>query len=627
MKRTSFVCFGASEVKDALVYQELPRKENGEEFFLFFSPGDSSQEHLLRKLFRVAISASRLGHPTHYFTGFLKSYEELMSREEAGEELLTGVLMLIMIRREREVYLFHNRDAEIAHWDVDKGVEDELGWVRSVKDVPLRGELDQGDLFKRSTGDVFALRRFILMDGSHTLAFVPSREFLERYSEDFRDSIFFPSFRLPRDLGFRVGASHSFPALRWNIERKDYTVLSAPSRLAGLKRISVPAIVGAATGLLAILIMFGPLGKKDRSPKRDEALILLSAEETGGEASEKPAGPDESSVDLTEGRKLSLADAWKVSFSAPVTSSPRYCGESVFFGCRDGFFYSLSPEGKINWKYDSGAGIGASPCCVSDKVIGANYNGEIFCLDAANGRRIWSYAAGAKIISSPRVGSGMVLAGTMDGRLLALRLKNGAKLWEKKIGESVWATGVIGGDYVVAATTDGALLRLDHGGNVIWRVKRETGILSSMLCLDHDNLVVFGSKDKYIFAYSLDRGDLMWRYLTEGEVNGAPLAAGDLIIVGSRDNNLYALRRDGRLVWRKNLGGSILSRPLAVGQTVFVTTYGSKLVAVELESGEIKGEYKASSPIYSSPEHGGERIFFGSNGGVFHAVRLYDGLS
>jgi outer membrane protein assembly factor BamB len=215
----------------------------------------------------------------------------------------------------------------------------------------------------------------------------------------------------------------------------------------------------------------------------------------------------------------------------------------------------------------------------------------------------------------------------MEGRIFALTLKDGSRLWSQRIGNAIWATSSIGEDFVIAATMDGSLIRFDHSGNIIWRVKPGGGILASPLCLDRENLVVFGTKDRYIYAYSLTRGDLMWRFVTQGEVNGTPVSDGERILIGSEDGHLYALTNTGRLLWKQNMGGAILSRPLVVDETVFVTSYGSRAIALERKTGKIISEYKTASPVYSSPAHDGERLYFGSNGNVFYALnRFGDGM-
>jgi outer membrane protein assembly factor BamB len=170
-------------------------------------------------------------------------------------------------------------------------------------------------------------------------------------------------------------------------------------------------------------------------------------------------------------------------------------------------------------------------------------------------------------------------------------------------------------------------VRLDHNGKIEWRVKPGGGILSSPLCLEGDDLIVFGSKDTYIYAYSLSRGSLMWRAVTGGQVNGAAVSDGETILIGSDDGYIYALSLSGQIRWKRDLGGAVKSRPLIVEGTALITSYGARIYALNVQSGEITGEHRVDAPVYSSPIHDGTKVYFGSNDGTFHALWMYGDAS
>ncbi|MCK4236913.1 MAG: PQQ-binding-like beta-propeller repeat protein, partial [Candidatus Krumholzibacteria bacterium] len=442
--------------------------------------------------------------------------------------------------------------------------------------------------------------------------------------EILRNSIFFPSFEVPTEKSIDLAVSRTFPAIHWNISDSSVREKKATTSKPGLKRISIPAAVGILTALIAIILVFRPFNRGKPVHLSTEPFALLTAgdNESAGKLHREEGGTVEPTGDGK--RSVSLVESWKKSFRQPVTSSPVFYKGTIFFGCRDSTMYAFTKDGRLKWKHFSGNGIGASPCCVSGRVIGANYSGDVFCLDDEDGSEVWSFNAKAKIVSTPRAWKNLVLIGTMDGNLIALDLEDGKRLWSEKIGSAIWASVSIGDECIIAATTDCSLIKLDQGGKIIWRVKPGGGILSSPLCLETKNLIVFGTKDRYIYAYSLEKGNLMWRYATEGEMNGPPASDGKYIFAGSEDGKLYTLTLNGRLVWESDLGGSVLSRPLIIGETVFVTTYSNKLSGLKKDTGKIVGEYRTGSPVYSSPSHDGERIFFGSNGGIFYAVRLYN---
>ncbi len=629
MKRTSFVCFGAQGSKDALVYQEIPGRDGGEEFFLFFSPGEPEQEPILRTLFREAVSASRLGAPAHYFSRFLEQFKALA--EEAGGErdILGGVLLMIEIRRGNDAYILCNRDAVLVHGDGRTGRRGSAESLKGFARVPLGRAKDQRDLFRQAPEDMFSLYRFTLAEGEHTVILVPSTEFVARHDESLRNSIFFPSFEFPRDMGIELAVSRSFPALHWKGGMAEETAANEERSVSRRARMNVPLVAGALAAAVAVVVLFGSLATREKSRGPQEPTAQLGAADAAKEgASDFGGAHAPSAVDGKEpagadGRgRIDLPEAWRRTFGAPVTSSPRYCGEKIYFGCRDGYLYALTPEGELAWKYRSGAGIGASPCCAEDRVIGADYRGTLFCLDANSGKALWSFPTRSKIVSTPEQSGEIVFAATTDGRVFAVRLGDGRKLWEKKLGPSIRANLAAGKDYVLAVTTGGTLVRLDHRGTILWKTNIGAGVASSPACDEERDCVVLGAKDGAVHGFSLSRGERTWRFTADSAVDGSPSFGRDAIYIGSEKGTLYSLSFDGKARWKRDVGGAVRSKPLVAGAAVFVTTYSAELVAVDAASGETAGEFRASSPIYSSPGTDGKRLFFGSNGGVFHAVRL-----
>jgi outer membrane protein assembly factor BamB len=629
MKRTSFVCFGAQGSKDALVYQEIPGREGGEEFFLFFSPGKPEQEPILRTLFREAVSASRLGAPVHYFSRFLEQFKALAASAGGEGDVLEGVLLMIEIRRGNDVHILCNRDAVIVHSDGRTGRRGSGESLHGFSEVPLGSAKDQRDLFRRAPEDTFSLYRFMLAEGEHTVILAPSSEFVARHDESLRNSVFFPSFEFPRDAGIDLAVSRSFPAIHWKGGMAEDASAPEERSASGRKRMNVPLVAGGLAGAIAVVILIGSLAVREKSRGPEPAIALLGAADAAKKKSSDSgmaAGPSTSGERETAGTeragRIDLPEAWKRGFDAPITSSVRYYRGKVYFGCRDGYLYAFTPGGELAWKYRPGGGIGASPCCVNDRVISADYRGNLFCLDANSGKALWSFPTRSKIVSTPESSGDIVFAATTDGRIIAVRLGDGRKLWDRKLGPSIRANLAAGKDFVLAVTTDGTLVRLDRRGTVVWKTNAGAGVASSPACDEERDLVVFGAKDGAVHGLSLSSGARVWKYSADSAVDGSPLCGRDAIYVGSKNGTLYSLSFDGSLRWKRDVGGAVHSKPLIAGAAVFVTTYTAELVALDAASGEPAGEYRASSPIYSSPGTDGKRLYFGSNGGVFHAVRI-----
>jgi outer membrane protein assembly factor BamB len=513
------------------------------------------------------------------------------------------------------------------HWDGGSGWRHPAESLRGFSEVPLGDRSDQRDLFHRGAEDLFTLNRFAIGDGEHTLILAPSADFIARHAESLRNSVFFPAFEFPREMGIELAVTRSFPALRWKggaheeAGADDRTVVRP-------KRVRMPFVAVGLAAVLVLVIFLGPFLKHFRSsPSRQSGALLGASDAVKPDSNLSVAAPRnaaaaaDASAGINRSGQSAFSEAWRTELKAAVTSSPRSHDGKVYVGCRDGSLYAYTGEGKLLWRYRSGAGIGASPCFIGGRVICANYRGDLFCLDGNTGVAIWSFAARSKIVSGPQARENLVVAGTLDGRLVAVRSDNGRRLWERKVGSSIWASPALGPDYIIAATKDGFLVRLDPRGKIVWRVNSGGSIFSSPLCIEGRNLVVFGG-GRYVNGYSLTGGKRIWRFSAGSIIDGAPSRSGDAIFVGTSSGSLYALTFDGAQLWRCQVGGAVHSKPLIMGTVVLVTTYASRLVAVDAASGKIAGEFRAASPVYSSPESDGKRVYFGSNSGVLHAVWL-----
>ena len=637
MKKTAFVCRGARDANLPLVYQETPRKDRGDEFLVFFHPGKGDFESIARILFRNVIAVSRLGQPLKYFTRVLAIFRDESGSGDIRTDFLSSSMILVMIRRGKNAYILRNRAVETIHWDSGLGIAGPVERMSGTEELSLVKPEGQGELFEKPVEEFFSLHRFRMPSGTHTLVFVPSSEFAERYRETLLDSIFFPSFE-PGD-NVELDIDRTIPGMHWSSAPSG---AGSPERLLGKidAKWKWTAAVGASAALLAaIFLIFNPFGSTEPELPMGRQ-VLLSADEItpGPEKDPQNAGPDPGERISTESveaaqnissapaaavpSSVKLAAGWKKKFNAPVTSSPAISGRNVVFGCRDGYLYSFGMDGTLSWKYAAGDGVGASPWAAEDRVIGADYKGNVFRLDARTGGRIWIFGTGEKIVSSPRADARMVIVGTTGGRITALDANDGRRLWSVVVGKSIWASPALGEDYIIAAATDGSLSRLSRSGAVQWSSKQDGTIYSSPLVIEKENLVIFGSGDKSVRAVSLADGRLVWRAETGGDMRGSPAFDGTNVYIGSENGILYALSLDGAKIWNTDVRGAIRSTPLIKDGLLYVTSYGAGLTALRCADGTRVTEYGAESPVYSSPAVEGDLLFFGTMQGFLHAVSI-----
>jgi outer membrane protein assembly factor BamB len=101
---------------------------------------------------------------------------------------------------------------------------------------------------------------------------------------------------------------------------------------------------------------------------------------------EQPAGAVWSLNAFTGNRE------WEFPLPNAVLGSPVVNGQSVYFGCRDGFCYRLDASiGKLIWKHDCGDAIVTSPAIGDGQALVLTTAGVMFALDLETGKEQWRY--------------------------------------------------------------------------------------------------------------------------------------------------------------------------------------------------------------------------------------------
>lgn len=144
------------------------------------------------------------------------------------------------------------------------------------------------------------------------------------------------------------------------------------------------------------------------------------------------------------------------------------------------------------------------------------------------------------------------------------------------------------------------------------------------------DIVLVPSADHNLYALNLSTGDPVWTqpFSTDEALWSAPLVDGNVIYLASLDHRVYAIDlRTGRELWRTELlNGAIADTPTLVGDLILVGTFNSQLVGVDNERrGEIAWTFDTSGWVWGSPTVADDLAFFGDYTGVAYAVDITNG--
>jgi len=119
------------------------------------------------------------------------------------------------------------------------------------------------------------------------------------------------------------------------------------------------------------------------------------------------------------------------------------------------------------------------PAVVDARVYAASADGEIFCLEAADGKPIWKIKAGTELTAGVGTDGKVLVVVGIDGAILAFDAADGKPLWKAQASTEVLSPPALGSGVVVIRSMDNRIAAYDlESGNRRWFVQRTAPALA-----------------------------------------------------------------------------------------------------------------------------------------------------
>lgn len=152
---------------------------------------------------------------------------------------------------------------------------------------------------------------------------------------------------------------------------------------------------------------------------------------------------------------------------------------------------------------------------------------------------------------------------------------------------------------VLAAAEEGDLVALDAGkspGRVRWRFHPDGNIYGPPAFDAKTGRIYFGATDKKLYALDA-RGLFLWAFTTGDNVASRPVVAGDTVVFGGENRNVYGLDAGtGEERWRVRTGGPVVSSPAFEGGVVVIGSDDGAVYGLDPSTGDQKWRYLAKGP-------------------------------
>ncbi len=298
--------------------------------------------------------------------------------------------------------------------------------------------------------------------------------------------------------------------------------------------------------------------------------------------------------------------AWQVQLPGYGQSSPVVWGDTVFVTAASGEMketlivaaYDLA-SGKQRWKQQFPA---------TEKEKATDYVSKAAPTPAVDGERVYAFFE-----------SGDLLALDHSGKLLwqrQLTKEYGAFQGNHGLGSSL-ALAQAGLVVLIDHDAPGYLLCIDKAtGKNRWKVDRDARVSwSSPIVVPGAEEEILISSAGVVQAYRASDGELIWQHSgLDGNTVPSPTAAGDLVVIGSREAAWnVALKRgaqvEDRIAWKAEASSSFGSPLVHRGKVYFVNRAGVA-TCVELATGKTLWSQRLPGSCWASPLGAGDRVYF-----------------
>jgi len=344
---------------------------------------------------------------------------------------------------------------------------------------------------------------------------------------------------------------------------------------------------------------------------------------------------------------------WQYPTGAAIRATPVCDGKFVFVGSSDGYLYAVQKaNGKLAWKYHCGAAINASPAYSKDVVYISTLNQNLLAINASNSRLIYTKSIGENPVydwgfdyysSSPVLKADTLFIAAADGTINALDKRNGATYWSSKPGGFIRATPAIADGVLYVGDVKGILYAVESkSGNLIWSYKTNgAGFNNEQYGFDRkaiissptvaDSLVLFGSRDGFLYALNRFTGRLSWSYDYQVSWDiSTPVVVDKKVIVGTSDGQfIHALDEStGKEIWRTKTTAPVWSSALVAGNAVYMPCNDGVLYCLNVNNGSMQPHpLIVNDKIFSSPIISDSLLFFGSDNGSLYCLKQAPALN
>ncbi|MDZ4660610.1 MAG: PQQ-binding-like beta-propeller repeat protein [Pseudomonadota bacterium] len=148
----------------------------------------------------------------------------------------------------------------------------------------------------------------------------------------------------------------------------------------------------------------------------------------------------------------------------------------------------------------------------------------------------------------------------------------------------------------------------------------------------YKTILLQGNGIDSLTAYNTEDGQVIWKFLVSGGVEGGVAVEKDVAYFGGNDGKFYAVQAEnGKLIWSFTLPSEVFSAPLVAQDRIYFLAGNNVLYSLGKEKGNLIWSYSRQAPSFfsvrgsSTPVIVGKQLYVGTADGYLVALNVSDG--
>nr|QCB65000.1 hypothetical protein [uncultured bacterium] len=292
---------------------------------------------------------------------------------------------------------------------------------------------------------------------------------------------------------------------------------------------------------------------------------------------------------------------WKYPVENSIKNSIAIDGGLLFAQDVCGMLYAVDAlTGHLRWQHQlpvNGLPALIDGLVAADGVVYAGSGKSLSAFDAGSGKLLWrntAWGQGEGTTSTLTVGNGILIGSAQWSALYANDAATGDMIWSlsERGLRNRGASAAMHGPLLYIISQNSFFIINARTGDIVVQKEMPYNLDVTSTPLLTDGEIIFGTADKGLVA--LDRVTLEQKWNTllgnslvftspytrtfASTVETSPVLAGQTVIVGASDGNIYALNPStGKITWRYRTGAPIFSTPALSGNVLVVTDFGGNV--------------------------------------------------